>query len=204
MPLPHPISAWHTKLWQRFTLLAQGPYALVWLALFAAFDPVFFPIPPEVYLAALMLAHPARWKEYLVICISFSTLGAAIGYFVGAFLFHQFGMPLIQFYHLEPAFHEARHMLMGHVAIGMILVAFSLVPEKVVVLAAGFLGAFFPAFIVGFFIGRALRLAIIAYLMHRFGLKMLDVVKKYFLAFTILLLLILAYYGIVHWHLLPL
>ncbi len=202
--MPHPVEAWHEKLWQRFVALAQGPHALVWLALFALFDPIFFPIPPEVYLAALMLAHPKRWKEYLVICISFSALGAAIGYFVGAFLFHQFGLPLLHFYHLEAAFRDGRHMLMGHVLIGMVLVAFSLIPEKVVVLAAGFLGAFFPAFIIGFFIGRALRLALIAYLMHRFGTKMLDVVKKYFFWFTVLLLLILAYYGIVHFHLMHL
>ena len=202
--MPHPVSAWHERLWRRFTELAQGPHALVWLALFALFDPIFFPIPPEVYLAALMLAHPKRWKEYLVICISFSVLGAAIGYFVGAFLFHQFGLPLLHLYHLEPAFREGRHMLMGHVLIGMVLVAFSLVPEKVVVLAAGFLGAFFPAFLIGFFIGRAIRLALIAYLVHRFGTRMLDVIKKYFFWFTVLLLLILAYYGIVHFHLMHL
>ena len=197
----HPIQEWHKKLWQRFVELAQGPHALLWLALFAVLDPIFFPIPPEVYLAALMLAHPKRWREYLVVCITFSVFGAMLGYFVGAFLFHQFGMPLLHFYHLEAAFRDGQHLLIGHVLIGMVLVAFSLIPEKVVVLAAGFLGAFFPAFIVGFFIGRALRLAIITYLVHRFGTQMLDVIKKYFLAFTILLLLLVAYYGIVHFHL---
>jgi membrane protein YqaA with SNARE-associated domain len=197
----HPVQAWHERLWQRFVALAQGPYALVWLAVFAMLDPIFSPVPPEVYLAALVLAHPKRWREYLTICIAFSTLGAAIGYFVGAFLFHQFGLPLLHFYHFEAAFREGRHLLMGHVIAGMILVAFSLIPEKVVVLAAGFLGAFFPAFIIGFFIGRALRLALIAYLMHRFGTRMLDVVKKYFFWFTLLLVAILLYYGIVHFHL---
>lgn len=181
-------------------MLAQGPHALLWLAVFAVLDPIFFPIPPEVYLAALMLAHPVRWRRYLLVCIIFSVIGAALGYLVGALVFEQFGMPLLQFYHLEPAFREARHILMGHVLIGMVLVAFSLIPEKVVVLAAGFLGVFFPPFIVGFFIGRALRLIIIAYLVHRFGTQMLDVIKRYFLAFTILLLLIVAYYGIVHFH----
>jgi len=41
-------------------------------------------------------------------------------------------------------------------------------------------------------------LVIIAYFVHRFGTQMLDVIKKYFLAFTILLLLLVAYYIVKH------
>ncbi len=196
--------AWKDKQWQRFIVLAQGPHAIFWLAVCAVTDPIFFPIAPEIYLAALMLAHPKRWRTYLAITSVFSIIGAMIGYFVGAFLFREFGMPLLQFYHLEHAFRLAQHILVLHVFVGMILVAFQLVPEKVFVLAAGFLGAPFVPFILGFAIGRVIRLSITVYLTHRFGMRILSIIQKYFLGFTILLLVILAYYGIVHWHLLPL
>jgi uncharacterized membrane protein YdjX (TVP38/TMEM64 family) len=78
------------------------------------------------------------------------------------------------------------------------------VPEKVFVLAAGFLGAPFLPFILGFAIGRVARLALTIYLTHRFGMRVLKVIQEYFLGFTLLLLAIVLYYGIVHWHLLPL
>ena len=198
------VHALKDRLWQRFIVLAQGPHAIFWLAVCAVTDPIFFPIAPEIYLAALMLAHPKRWRTYLGITSVFSIIGAAVGYYIGAFLFHQFGVPLLQFYHLEHAFRLAQHILLVHVFVGMILVAFQLVPEKVFVLAAGFLGAPFLPFILGFAIGRVVRLSLTVYLTHRFGMRVLRVIKEYFLGFTILLLVILAYYGIVHWHLLPL
>src|SRR5437868_3718249 len=82
---------WKGRQWQRFVVLAQGPHALFWLGVCALTDPIFFPIPPEIYLAALMLAHPTRWRLYLLIAGVCSIIGAALGYLVGAFLFHQFG-----------------------------------------------------------------------------------------------------------------
>jgi membrane protein YqaA with SNARE-associated domain len=196
--------AWKGTTWQRFIVLAQGPHALFWLAVCALTDPIFFPIPPEAYLVALILAHRARIKIYLIYAIIFSCMGAMLGYVVGGFLFHQFGMPLLHFYHLEGAFVQAQELIKGGVFIGMILVAFQLIPEKVFVLAAGFLGAPFLPFIAGFFVGRALRLVLIGYLTNRFGSDVLTLIKRYLLFFTVLLMLIIAYYVIVRFHPLPL
>jgi membrane protein YqaA with SNARE-associated domain len=189
--------AWKDRLWERFIVLAQGRHAIFWLGVCAVTDPIFFPIAPEIYLAALMLAHPARWRTYLAITTVCSVVGAMLGYVVGAFLFHQFGMPLLHFYHLDHAFRVAQHTLIAHVFIGMIIVAFQLIPEKVFVLAAGFLGAPFLPFIAGFIIGRVVRLSLTVYLTHRFGSRILSVIKKYFLFITIFLLAIVAYYLLV-------
>lgn len=201
---PNVAQTWRTKVWDWFTRLAQGPHALWWLAVAAGLDPIFSPLAPEIYLVALMLAHPARWRSYLSVSIVSSTVGAAAGYVVGAFLFHQFGLPLLQFYHLQGAFNQARHLIMGHVFVAMVLAAFSPIPEKVVVLAGGLLGVHFTPFILGFFVGRSIRLAVITYLTQRFGKHILDFLHRYFLAFTLLLLAVLIYYGIVHFHILPL
>jgi membrane protein YqaA with SNARE-associated domain len=193
-------NTWKSGLWQRFVELAKGPHALFWLAVCALTDPIFFPIAPEIYLVALILAHRPRFKLYLSISIIFSTLGAVLGYFVGVFLFQQFGMPLLHFYHLGRGFDDAKTFLEGGVFIGMILVAFQLIPEKVFVLAAGFLGLSIWPFLAGFFIGRALRLSILGYLTHRYGDNVLSVLKKYFLVITVLMVMFLLYYGIVHGH----
>jgi membrane protein YqaA with SNARE-associated domain len=194
---------WRARLWDWFTQLAQKPHALWWLAVAAGLDPIFSPLAPEIYLVALMLAHPVRWKSYLSVSVVASTVGAAVGYYVGKFLFHQFGLPLLHFYHLEGAFREAQHLIMGHVFIAMIIAAFSPIPEKVVVLAAGFLGVHFRPFIIGFFVGRSIRLAVITYLAQRFGKQIIVFLHKYFMYFIGFVFALLLWYGIVHWHLLP-
>jgi membrane protein YqaA with SNARE-associated domain len=194
---------WKRAAWERFTELAQGPHGLFWLAACAVADPVFFPIAPEIYVTALMLAHPKRWRTYFLVSITFSVIGASLGYFIGAFLFHQFGMPLLQFYHLGGAFMHAQHLLAGHAFFGMILVAFQLIPEKVFVLAGGFLGLPFVPFILGFAVGRIIRLAATIYLTHRYGMRVLSVIKKYFFWFTILFLAVVAYYVTAHFFPVP-
>jgi membrane protein YqaA with SNARE-associated domain len=170
----------------------------------AFLDPIFFPIAPEIYLAALILAKPEAWKRYLPACIAASTLGAAAGYMVGALLFQQFGLPIIEFFHLEQAFTVAQQQLGANVFTAMLLVPFTLVPEKVFVIAAGFLSAPFFLFILGFFVGRSVRITLIVYLVHRFGERILKLIGRYFLAITVIVLSLVAYYGIVHLHLLPL
>lgn len=196
--------SWKEGVWQRFTVLAQGPHGLFWLGVFALTDPIFFPIAPEIYVVALILAHREKFKTYLTVTIIFSTVGAALGYAVGALVFHQFGEPLLRFYHLEAAFTQAQILIGSGVFIGMIFVAFQLIPEKVFVLAAGFLGAPFFPFMAGFFIGRAARIALIGYLAKRFGGNVLSLIKRYLLVFTLLMFAFVAYYVIVRLHILPL
>ncbi len=198
------IHAWKDIQWQKFIVLAQGNHALFWLGVCAFLDPIFFPIAPELYMGALLLAHKERAKLYLAIATACSIVGAGVGYFVGGFLFKQFGMPLLQFYHLEHAFHQAQDLLMGHVLVAMVLAAFQPIPEKVFVLAGGFLGVRFFPFIIGFAIGRAIRLSVMTYLLERYGTHIISVINRYLLAFLLVLLALVLYYGIVHFHLLPL
>jgi len=195
--------AWWEVQWQKFILLAQGPHAIFWLAFCAVADPIFFPIAPEIYLTALVLAHPARWRTYLATAIPFSVLGAGLGYLVGYFLFSQLGLPLISAYHLGGAFEQTQALFHDKVFLTMVLIAFSLIPEKVVVLAAGFLGVSFPPFILGFFVGRAVRISLVVYLTHRFGMQALAIAKRYLIVFTLIILAIAVYYGMVHFHVLP-
>ena len=191
------------RLWIWFVERAKGPHALFWLGVCAFLDPIFFPIAPELYLGALMLAHKERWKHYAVVTIVASTLGAALGYFIASFVFYQIGGPIITFFGLEQAFLFARAQLGGHVFLTMLLVPFTVVPEKVFVLAAGFLKAPFLLFMLGFILGRSARILVISYLVYRFGNRVLELVGRYLLLFTLFILALGTIYGMVHWHLVP-
>jgi membrane protein YqaA with SNARE-associated domain len=194
---------WRRGLWQWFVARAQGQHALAWLALVSFIDPIFFPVAPEIYLVALMLARPGLWRQYLPVSILFSVFGASVGYVIGGFLFHTFGLPILQFYHLEKVFLDAQHLVHGHVFWGMIVIAFSPIPEKVAVLAAGFLGVHFIPFILGFFVGRGVRLALVVYFTQAYGEGIIRFLSRYFKYFLLLCVILGVLYATLHWHLLP-
>lgn len=170
---------WRGKSWGWFTRHAESRHALVWLALLAFADGIFLPIAPEIFLVALMLARPTHWKRYLPVAIASSVAGAAVGYVVAAFLFHQFGEAILNFYGLHHAFAEARHLVRGHVFFAMVLAAFTPLPDKVFIYAGGFLGAHFVPFITGYFVGRSIRMAVVTYLTQRYGRHILDLLREY-------------------------
>lgn len=195
--------SWHERAWVWFVGHAKGPYALPWLALVAFTDAIFFPIAPEVFLVALTVAHRDRWKQYLSVALAASVAGSIAGYFIAAFLFREFGAPILAFYGLEGAFHAARHILHGHIFFAMIFASFTPIPDKVFIYAAGFLGTPLLPFVVGYAIGRALRMAATVALAYRFGAQALDIIKRYLLIFGALFLVLAIIYAMVHWHLVP-
>lgn len=188
------------KSWQWFVDRAHSPHALVWLALVAFTDAVFSPVVPEAFLAALMLARPDRWRQYLSVSILSTVAGAGVGYYIGHFLFKLFGMPLLALYGLQGAFDSAQHLIAGHVFTAMALASFTPIPDKVFIYAGGFLGVHFIPFILGYLLGRGARMAIVAYLAGRYGESILAVANRYFLYIAIAVLAVFAYYIIVHVH----
>ena len=188
----------HQKVWAWFTQKAQSKYALLWLAVICFSEPIFLPLMPELFLSALILARPRLWRVYLVVAILSAVLGAAVAFLIASFLFHQVGEVVLNLYGLKGSFGEARQLLRGHVLLTMILASYTLVPDKVFIYAAGFLGVHFVPFIGGFFVGRAVRLSLSGYLVSRYGQRVIPVAKKYFLWISVLLLTVLLWYGIVH------
>src|SRR5581483_8571456 len=163
-----PLLNWRQRTWAWFQHHAQGTYALVWLALVSFADAVFFPVAPEVFLVALMLAHPSRWRQYLLTALPASTLGAATGYAIAHFLFHQFGEPILNFYGATGAFAQVQHLVRGHVFWTMAVGNFSPIPDKVLIYAGGFLGVHFLPFIACSFLGRGARMSVAVYLTERY------------------------------------
>lgn len=197
------ITSARDKSWAWFERHAHSKHALFWLAVVAYTDAVISPLVPEAFLAALMLARPDKWKQYLATSIIATTLGAATGYFIGLFLFRTFGEPLLQLYHLGPAFESAQHLIRGHVFFALMLASFTPIPDKVFIYASGFLGVHFVPYIAGYMLGRGARMAIVAYVVGRYGKGVIDVINRYFLFVALAVVTLFAYYAIVHWHVLP-
>lgn len=188
----------HDKFWAWFNEHAKGPYALPWLWFFAFIDAIFFPIAPELLLAALVAAHKTRWREYLAVSVLGTTMGAVAGYFIAITIFYSFGEPILAFYNLTGAFDYARNFIHGHVFVAMALASFTPIPDKVYIYAGGFLGVAFWPFITGYVLGRSIRMAIVVFLAERYGKPVLDLIAKYLRIAALIVAAVLVYYVVVH------
>src|SRR3989344_2660814 len=70
----------------------QAPYALFGIA-FA--ESSFFPIPPDVLLIPMTIAHKEKWLRNALICTFGSVIGGIFGYFIGLGIYESVGKLLV-------------------------------------------------------------------------------------------------------------
>jgi membrane protein YqaA with SNARE-associated domain len=192
------------RAWAWFAARAHGRHAIFWLCFLSFIEPLFSPLIPEALMAAMILAKKERWKFYTALTTIFTFLGGVAGYLIGAFLFKGFGDRLLALTGFTE-FHEATQMLVGgNIFLIMFFIAFTLLPDKPFTYLAGFLGLPFFHYAAGLFLGRVMRITLVAYFTQRFGGQILELVNRYFFWFALVVLVLLGVYGILHFHLLPL
>ena len=167
------------SLIDRAVAMASGPHGLWLLALVAFTEASFFPIPPDPILAALVLARRDRVWLGAFVCTVASVLGGLFGYAIGFGLYETIGKPLVEFYHLEPAFanFQARFAEWG----GWIIVAKGLtpIPFKLVTIASGVAELNLATFIISCIVTRGARFLLVAWLFHAFGPQAKAIIAKH-------------------------
>ena len=74
------------KLYDWVFVQARKPHAEKALAVVSFAEASFFPIPPDVMLAPMILSRPDRAYRYAAVCSLASLLGGLLGYAIGVFL----------------------------------------------------------------------------------------------------------------------
>lgn len=204
MHLPQHITTAHERGWKWFSDRAHSKHATFWLAVLAFLEPVISPIVPETLLVAMLLAgsDDQKWKKYSAITTAASVAGGIAGYCVGMLAFKVFGEALLATFGLSDIHNTIGTILAGNIFLVMIFVTFTPIPDKAFTILSGFVGAPFLPYLAGFFIGRAARFTLVAYMVHRFGSRILSTLNQYFLWAAGAGVAILTAYAIVHWHLL--
>lgn len=180
------------RLWEWFHRRADGPHALLWLIILSVLEPVISPIVPETLMVPMVLARKERWKAFAAILIGFTTMGCIIGYLIGDLFFELLGRYLLSWGSGEEVFMKAQLLMSAHAFLTMFWISFTPLPDKVFVLAAGFLSAPFLPFLLGSLVGRALRVALIAYAAARYGEQAIALIRRYFGFLTIVAVAIIA------------
>lgn len=167
------------SLLDKAVALASGPHGLWLLAVVSFAEASFFPIPPDPILAAVVLARRDRVWTAAVVCTVASVLGGLFGYAIGYGLYEVAGKAVIEFYHLQEAFHsfQERFAEWG----GWIIIAkgFTPIPFKLVTIASGVAELDLGVFTLSSIVTRGARFLLVAWLFYAFGPQAKAIISRY-------------------------
>ena len=124
------------RLYDHVIRLSETRWALPALAAVSFAEASFFPLPPDVLLAPMVLANRRRAWLYAAVCTLFSVLGGFLGYAIGFYA----GRGMIHLLHMDAAFasYQAAYQRWG---VWVILVkGLTPIPYKLVTIASGVFG----------------------------------------------------------------
>lgn len=149
---------------------AEGKNAKWWLFGLSFAESSFFPIPPDVLLAAILMTRErVRAFFYATITTLGSVFGGLFGYAIGYFLFQTVGVWLVHAYHLESQMVTVQKLFADNAFFAIFVAAFTPIPYKVFTIAAGLFGISIPTFIIASILGRGGRFFLVATVMRYFG-----------------------------------
>jgi membrane protein YqaA with SNARE-associated domain len=157
---------------------AHKPHALWMMGAVSFAESSFFPVPPDVMLIPMALAHPPRAYVLAAWCTVTSVAGGMVGYAIGALLYDSVGAWLIQLYGYGDKVETFRAAYAQWGAWIILLKGLTPIPYKIVTITSGFAGYNFGLFIVFSIIARATRFFLLAFLLHRYGERARYIIEK--------------------------
>lgn len=149
------------NLYDRVLAWSGHPRAPAILTALSFAESSFFPIPPDVMLAPMCLAKPARAWWYAGICTLSSVAGGLFGYVVGRWAFSSIeGWLLNSIY--AGTFQSAVESFETWGFAYILLAGFTPIPYKVFTISAGVVGMPIVPFLAGSLLGRSGRFFLVA------------------------------------------
>lgn len=172
--------------------LAEHPRALWALAIVAFIESSFFPIPPDLLMIPMILAAPRRAFLIAGVATVSSVLGGLFGYWIGAALYEQVGLPVLDFYGMTHNFEVFSQTYNEWGAWAVLIAGVTPFPYKVVTILSGSTGLDLVVFTIASIVARGLRFFIVAALLWKFGPPIRDFIERRLgLVFTVFVVLLL-------------
>ncbi|HEX6859616.1 MAG TPA: YqaA family protein [Caulobacteraceae bacterium] len=152
----------------------RAPQALAALA-FA--ESSFFPIPPDVMLAPMVLARPAKAWTYALICTVGSVLGGMLGYAIGYYL-TELGHAILAVTGNDGGLDQFKCWYAQWGLWVILIKGLTPIPYKLVTIASGIAQFSFPMFIAASVVTRGARFFLVAWVVKKFGPAMLPVIER--------------------------
>jgi membrane protein YqaA with SNARE-associated domain len=173
--------------WLRYVAALSNHRFSSWALFAIAFaDSSFLPVPPDILLVPMLLLRPERLWLLLALCTAGSTLGAAVGYLIGYWLWNTVGAPIVDFYGHMDGYLVFRHWVEEWGAWIIIGKALTPIPFKIAAIAAGAAEMNPVVFMLASFVGRALHFAMVGALLVFFGTRIMALVARYERPFAVI------------------
>jgi membrane protein YqaA with SNARE-associated domain len=157
---------------------AEGPYAWAIMAAIAFAESSFLPLPPDLMLVPMALAHRNRAFHLAAWCTFWSVLGGLLGYAIGSLLYNSVGMWLIQAYGMGSDVNTFRTCY-NHYGALIMLQGLTPIPYKLVTIASGFAGMNLALFMLFSTITRGARFFAEATLLYFLGERVKALLERF-------------------------
>ena len=173
------------KLYDWVMGLARSRHAPRSLAIVSFAESSFFPVPPDVMLAPMVLANRDKAFVYAAICTVASVLGGLLGYAIGVFL-EPVGLFILKVFG-HPEGREEFQRWFDQWGLGVILIkGLTPIPYKLVTISAGFARFDLFTFIWASVVTRGARFFIVAAILKYAGPAMLAEFERRMTLYSIL------------------
>ena len=178
------------KMYEWVMRLAGSRHAPASLAAISFAESSFFPIPPDVMLAPMVLARRDKAFVYAGLCTAASVMGGLLGYAIGVFL-EPLAQGILAFFgHPEGA--KEFQAWFAQYGLGVILVKGLLpIPYKLVTISAGIARFDLFTFVWASAVTRGARFFLVAGILKYFGPAMLHEFERRLNFYSIVLLVLL-------------
>ncbi|HIO76930.1 MAG TPA: DedA family protein [Gammaproteobacteria bacterium] len=144
-------------LYDSVVRLSRHRHAPKYLAIVSFAESSFFPVPPDVMLAPMVLGNRKRAWRLAGLTTVASVAGGIFGYYLGGF-----GEWFVTFYGAQSTLAQVQQWFTDY-GIWIILVAgFTPVPYKIFTISAGMMGMSLATFVIASIIGRGARFFLVA------------------------------------------
>jgi membrane protein YqaA with SNARE-associated domain len=185
-------------LYDRVLIWSRHRHAVRYLAGLSVAEATFFPIPPDVMLAPMVLAERERaWALALLTTLA-SVAGGVIGYLIG-WLGLELIYPLIEGVGYADYYQQAVGAFAEYGIWFVIVAGFTPIPFKIITIAGGALLMPLPGFILGSVIGRGARFFLVAGLVWAGGDRMADRLRDWVDAIGWAVIGLIALAGALYW-----
>jgi membrane protein YqaA with SNARE-associated domain len=178
------------KLYDWVFSLARSKHATKALAVVSFAESSFFPIPPDVMLAPMVLARPERAYFYAAVCTVASVLGAILGYAIGYFL-EPVGLAILAFLGKADTFETSKALFQQHGAWVILIKGLTPIPFKLITITSGIFQFNLALFVALCAVTRGARFFAVAFVLKTWGPAVLAMVEKRLALWTVIGLAVL-------------
>lgn len=184
-----------SALYQWTLRWAEHKFAPRILAVLTFCESVFFPIPPDVLLAPMVLAKPNKAWQLATLTTVSSILGGMVGYWLGYLMFEPWIAPIIAEFGYQARFDKIMTWFEQWGVWVVFIAGFSPVPYKLFTVSAGFLQMAFLPFLLVSAVGRGMRFFLVAGLIKWGGAAMEKKLRQYIdiLGWGMVVLIVIVY-----------